>query len=463
MERPEIHGVISQEWSSAMRISLGASSNAAAMLQVLRKILVLELLFLRFPALQHRFSRWSAMAVGNGSLISDFHTEASKTGHGSVEVAHRRILFAAGGTGGHVYPAISIAQAIQELQPSVEIEFVGTKDRMEWRAVPRAGYIIRDIPATGLKRPVLSPENFWLPFKLLVSIIACWRILSKFKPDVVVGTGGYVSGPLCLAAALRRIPLVLQEQNSQPGLTNKILGRFARVVFVAFAGAAAHFSRDRCLVSGNPTRLGFNRYVSSLVARRLFFPEDESCATKKEVVLVLGGSLGAKSVNMALSSFVLESLGRNCRRYIIWQTGSQYYKQVLESVGSGHSRLAIHGFIESMETAYAAADLVVARAGAITCSEILVAGKPSILIPSPNVTDDHQTKNARSLEEAGVARVLADSSLQSSPRILADAIDELLGDRQRLDKMAMKALDLAIPDAAARIAQRILDIVNTNS
>ncbi|KAG6549625.1 hypothetical protein Mapa_008603 [Marchantia paleacea] len=380
-----------------------------------------------------------------------------------------RILMVAGGTGGHIYPAIAIADEIKNLNKTAQVQFAGTKDRMEWSAVPQAGYEISVVPAVAIRRPFYSLQNLLVPAKLLISLYSCWKLLNRIRPHVVVGTGGYVSGPLCLAAAISGYPVVIQEQNAYAGITNRLLGKIAQTIFVAFWAATAYFPKDRCMLYGNPTRVELRQYVSAAVARRFFFPQDDlqriadlghysGKRKKKEVVLILGGSLGALAINKVVADMVVKSLEENPERYIIWQTGPKYYEEMVQRVGQTHPRLAIFPYVSAMQMAYAAADLVVARAGAITCSELLVTGKPSILIPSRNVAEDHQTKNAEAMAEGGSARVLSESSLSSS--FLASMIDELLGDDILLTDMMEKALKAATPDASSQIAQHIIRLAN---
>ncbi|KAL2651260.1 hypothetical protein R1flu_019388 [Riccia fluitans] len=412
-----------------------------------------------------RKRRVSAQWEGNASIISS--TTAAADGQQQL-----KILIVAGGTGGHVYPGIAIADEIKNLDNTAQVEFAGTKDRLEWSAVPKAGFSISAVDAVAIRRPLYSLQNLLVPLKLLRALFSCWKLLNKIRPHVVVGTGGYVSGPLCLTAAICGYPVVIQEQNAYAGITNRLLGRIAQTVFVAFWAATAYFPKDRCMLYGNPTRVELGQYVSAAVARRIFFPNDEQRSTadlevaglqsgrrgKKEVVLILGGSLGSMAINEAMAGIAAKMLEEHPERYIIWQTGPKYYEDVLQGIAYSHPRLAVFPYVNAMQMAYAAADLVVARAGASTCSELLVTRKPSILIPSRNVTEDHQTKNAEAMTEAGCARLLSEEALTSSA--LASLIDELLGDNVLLSDMMEKALKAAAPDAAKQIAQHILLLAN---
>ncbi|KAJ7566824.1 hypothetical protein O6H91_02G120100 [Diphasiastrum complanatum] len=343
---------------------------------------------------------------------------------------------------------------------------------MEWSAVPKAGYPIKPLTAAGLQRPYMSFQNLLLPFKLLFSMWLSWKIIKDFRPDVVVGTGGYVAAPVCLVAALTGHPLVIQEQNACPGITNRILSQFAIKIFVAFSSAASFFPKEKCALRGNPTRLAFNRYISSAVSRRLFFPNGlpislqavrrrkhseqavlQANSDSLEVLLILGGSLGARSINLAVAGMVSEMLEKYPGRHVIWQTGVKYFDQMVSLV-KGHPRLVILGFIDKMEMAFAAADLVVARAGAITCSEILVAGKPSILVPSSNVAEDHQMKNASFMVQTGASKLLLDKGLNSET--LATVINDTLGSKGLVQGMSANASKAAAPYAARQIAEELL-------
>lgn len=249
-----------------------------------------------------------------------------------------RILFAAGGTGGHVYPALAIADEVKKLNPSSEILFVGTRERMEWKIVPTFGYSITSIPAVAIQRPFFRFVNALLPLRLLLCLFLSWRVVRKFKPDVVVGTGGYVAGPVCLMGFLSGAVVAIQEQNAFAGLSNKILGKVATVVFVAFAAAAASFPKHKCVLVGNPVRRVFQERIEKVSALHEFF--DVEFDGGEEVVVVVGGSLGALLVNEAMAGCVGSLLEMNPRRFVIWQTGSIHYDSMLLRVGS-HPRLAL--------------------------------------------------------------------------------------------------------------------------
>ncbi|MQM06117.1 hypothetical protein Taro_038942, partial [Colocasia esculenta] len=296
-----------------------------------------------------------------------------------------RVALAGGGTGGHIYPAIAIADEIRNADPGACILFLGSGTGMESVAVPSAGYDFVPVPSVRLARPVfLSPANILLPFRLLAAVIASWKKLREFDPQVVVGTGGYVAAPVCLAAVLLpRVRLVIQEQNSFPGIANRVLAPFAEKIFLAFPSSMTHFSTEKCVVSGNPVRLSLRRFVSKAVARSHFFPSASSrtVGSTAQVVLVLGGSSGAHAINITVLNMYSQMLSQHKNRFIIWQTGEDSFNE-MECLVKTHRRLLLTPFLHTMDLAYAAADVVVSRAGAMTCTEILTTGKPSILVKS---------------------------------------------------------------------------------
>lgn len=359
-----------------------------------------------------------------------------------------KILLAAGGTGGHVYPAIAIADAIKEEQPSSEILFVGTRNHMEWKAVPKAGYNIKNVWISGFHRR-MTPKNLLFPLKLVTSLVQSFSILGRFKPQVVVSCGGYAAGPVGWMAAQRNIPVVIQEQNSFPGVTNRLLGRSAERIFTAFEDAAEHFPAGKITLSGNPTRSSLKQASRENGLRDFDFTAD------KPVLLVLGGSGGAKSINDAMAAHVKE-LHDEQNIQIIWQCGAKYYDEISTAVQPDSMKnLRLKAYLDNMPEAYAAADLVLSRAGASSCSELMLTGKPSILVPSPYVAGDHQTKNARSMVESGASEILKDSDMKET---LTDLVERLITDQEKLRKMNEAALKLAKPKAAKLIAREILEI-----
>lgn len=368
----------------------------------------------------------------------------------STAMGTTKVLIAAGGTGGHVYPAIAIADALRNMSDKVDILFVGTKNHMEWEAVSKAGYDITSIWISGFHRR-FTFKNLLFPVKLTTSLVQSFRIISKYNPDVAVSCGGYVAGPVGWIAAKKGIPLVIQEQNSYPGVTNRILGRNAKLIFTAFKDADDYFPSDKTTLAGNPTRKSLTE------ADRQKSLEAFDFDSTKRTLLVLGGSGGAKRINEAMSRHI-QMLHDELNLQIIWQCGRRYYDQLRRDVKpESFKNLRLKDFIHDMPKAYAAADLVISRAGALSCSELALTGTPSILIPSPNVAGDHQAKNARSMVQAGAAKVAVDDKLET---MLADMVEEVITDKQQLTKMSEAAKKLARPNAAEEIATEILQMIN---
>jgi len=357
-----------------------------------------------------------------------------------------RVLLAGGGTGGHVYPAIAIADAIRNLDEEAALMFAGTRERMEWDAVPRAGYSIFPIRVSGLHRE-LSRRTLQFPLKLVQGFADSRRLVSDFDADVAVGTGGYVSGPVLMAASMRGVPIVIQEQNAYAGLTNRMLGRRAERVHVAFAEAEQYFPPSRCRLSGNPTRMELLKADPAEARVHFQVPSDA------RVLLVFGGSLGSSAINDAVER-LLPGLLYQEDRFVIWQSGARYYEALSQRIDE-HPRLRLLRYLDRMDLAYAVAELAVCRAGAITCSELMVTGTPAILVPSPNVAADHQTKNAKSMRQAGAADLLPESGLEAQ---LVPRVDDLMNDAGTRASMAAAARAMARPDAARDIATDVLEV-----
>ncbi|WP_420455827.1 undecaprenyldiphospho-muramoylpentapeptide beta-N-acetylglucosaminyltransferase [Rubrivirga sp.] len=364
-----------------------------------------------------------------------------------------RVLFACGGTGGHVYPAIAIADAVRQLRPQAAIAFAGTRDRMEWEAVPKAGYPIRAVTVSGFQRGLSASalaRNAAFPFKLAKGLWDSWRLVGAFDPDVVVGTGGYASGPVGLAASLRGRRLVLQEQNAYAGATNKLLASRADKVFLAFEAAVPYFDGAPTEVSGNPVRQDLVDVDQDEARAHWEIPE------AADVLLAMGGSLGAGPINGALK-LNLDALLADERAFVIWAAGKRYYDTLRAAVPE-HPRLRLVPYLDRMDLAYAAADLALCRSGAITCSELAVTGTPSVLVPSPNVTADHQTKNAQALVDAGAARLLPEPDLDLQFQAV---VPTLLHDGDARAAMSAAALRIARPEAATTIAQAVVALADT--
>lgn len=367
-------------------------------------------------------------------------------------MATYRVLMAAGGTGGHVYPAIAIADALKAQGSDMDIRFVGTKNHMEWTSVPKAGYEITPIWISGLQRR-LTPKNVLFPIKLLTALVQSYWLLRSFRPSIVISCGGYVAGPVGWVAAKLGIPIMIQEQNSYPGVTNRMLACYARRIFTAFPDAQNYFPKDRVLMLGNPTRNKL-RQANAQTAREYFrFTED------RPVLLVLGGSLGAKSINEAMRHS-LDTLHDIVGLQIIWQCGKRYIDDLEKDIDvEDYPRLRLHAYLDDMPAAYAAADLAVSRAGASSCSELMITGTPSVLVPSPHVAGDHQTMNARSMQEQGASEILEDDSLQDT---LSELVTRLLADHEQLRRMNDAALAMAKPMAAQDIAEEIRTTIETS-
>lgn len=372
------------------------------------------------------------------------------TGTHTAQPNAPRVLFACGGTGGHVYPAIAIADAIKAEYPAAAISFAGTRDRMEWTAVPKAGYEINAITVSGFQRGLsvrALTRNVTFPFKLLKGFWESMRLVSSFNPDVVVGTGGYVSGPVGLAGSVKKRPLVLQEQNAYAGATNKMLSKRAETIFIAFEAAKDYFPSNKCTVAGNPVRIELLNANADEACAHFGIPEGST------VLLAMGGSLGAGPINNAIKSN-LKSLLANENVFVIWQTGKRYF-EALDAEIEAHPHLKLLPYLDRMDLAYAAANIAVCRAGAITCSELAATGTPSILIPSPNVTADHQTKNAKALADVDAAKLLPETEIDSK---FADLVSGLIADSARREAMQSALARIAKPDAARTIADHVVGL-----
>ena len=362
----------------------------------------------------------------------------------------KRIILSGGGTGGHIYPAIAVAEALTRIlgAENVEILFVGAEGKMEMTAVPKAGYRINGVPIAGLQRS-LSLKNLLLPFKVIKSIREAKKILKGFQPDVVVGFGGYASAPVLWAAQRMGIPTVIQEQNSYAGLVNKIVGGKAKSICVAYDGMERFFPAERIVKTGNPLRSAFLAGQVDKQEALEYYGFNDSLP----VILVVGGSLGTRTLNNMMRSWIM-TLDGSAPVQVIWQTGRYYeqeMKQFLQHYPTGN--IWQGAFIDRMDYAYAAADVVISRSGACTVSELCLAGKPTLFVPSPNVAEDHQTKNAQALVDKKAARMVADSeavdcAISTALRMIADS-----GELTMLSKNISK---LAIADSADRVAAEAL-------
>ena len=363
----------------------------------------------------------------------------------------KKVIISGGGTGGHIFPALSIANALKRLDKDIEILFVGAEGKMEMEKVPEAGYKIVGLPVRGLQRK-LTLSNLKVLWNLWRSLKKAKRVVQEFKPDVVVGVGGYASGPIGKVAANAGIPLVLQEQNSYAGVTNKLLAKKAAKICVAYEGMERFFPKEKIIFTGNPVRKDLLNAANERAEGIAFYGLDAN----KKTVLITGGSLGAGSINKAMVRW-LEKIAGWKNVQVIWQCGSYYHKELEEQLkGRMPENVKFMPFLKRMDLAYACADLVVARAGAGTISELCLLGKAVVLVPSPNVAEDHQTKNAMALVNKQAAVMVKDSEVVER---LGEVMEHLLQDDGERKSLSEHILTLAMKDSDEVIAREILKII----
>jgi UDP-N-acetylglucosamine--N-acetylmuramyl-(pentapeptide) pyrophosphoryl-undecaprenol N-acetylglucosamine transferase len=363
-----------------------------------------------------------------------------------------KVIVSGGGTGGHIFPAVSIANELRDRFPETEILFVGALGKMEMERVPAAGYQIIGLPVMGFPRkPSFKMITF---FKMLYqSMRLANKIIKDFKPEVAIGVGGFASGPVLKAAVRKGVPAVLQEQNSYAGVTNKLLASKVNKICVAYPHMERYFPAEKIVLTGNPIRKNLIDAIVNKEDALKYFKLDG----KRPVVLIVGGSLGARSINESVMANL--ELIRTSETQVIWQTGSYYYKEMLERLGENYpGNLQPMEFVLRMDLAYAVADVVISRAGAGTISELCLLGKPSVLVPSPNVAEDHQTKNAMALVENQAALLIKDAD---SKRDLLTETFKLLGDKPRLKSLSENIQKLGRPNAAKDIVDVILEVVES--
>jgi UDP-N-acetylglucosamine--N-acetylmuramyl-(pentapeptide) pyrophosphoryl-undecaprenol N-acetylglucosamine transferase len=353
-----------------------------------------------------------------------------------------KFILSGGGTGGHIYPAIAIANELKLQFPDAEFLFVGAKDKMEMQKVPQAGYEIKGLWIAGLQRK-LTLQNMMFPLKLATSLLESRRIIKQFKPNVVIGTGGFASGPLLQAAGGAGIPTVIQEQNSFPGITNKLLSKKANSICVAYQNLERFFPKEKIVLTGNPVRQDLIDIDSKRNEAIAFYDLDPN----KKTLLVLGGSLGARRINQLIEKELQNILSQDVQ--ILWQCGKLYFEDYKKH---NQQNVRVVDFIERMDFVYAAADIIISRAGASSVSELCIVGKPVIFIPSPNVAEDHQTKNAQAIVEAKGAVLLKESELESQFSIVFEA---LLKDKGKQGQLSENIKKLARPDAVKVIVEEI--------
>ena len=364
----------------------------------------------------------------------------------------KRIILSGGGTGGHIYPAVAVAEALKRRYGNdVEILFVGAEGKMEMEKVPALGYEIVGLPILGIQRQ-FTWKNLTVPFRLIGSILKARKVIRQFKPDAVIGFGGYASGPVLWAAQQMGVPTLIQEQNSFAGVANKILARKAERICVAYDGTERFFPADKIVMTGNPLRGNFGRGTVDRSEALAYYGFNDSLP----VVLVVGGSLGTRTLNNMMKKWVA-TLDGKAPVQVIWQTGKFYEREMREFLAEHPTENIWQGaFIERMDYAYEAADLVISRSGACTVSELCLVGKPTLFIPSPNVAEDHQTKNAMALVEKSAAVMVRDADAVEC------AIDEalsLLANPEKLQSLAQNIAHLAISDSADRIVSEIEKVI----
>lgn len=361
-----------------------------------------------------------------------------------------RILIGGGGTGGHVFPAIAIADALKALRPGWDFLFVGARGKMEMERVPEAGYRIEGLPVAGFQRR-LTLKNLSFFTKLLRSMFLARKIIRDYRPDVAIGVGGYASGPILKAASRRKVPCVIQEQNSYAGLTNRLLAKTSAFACVAYEGMEKYFPGTRIHLTGNPVR----KSLVNLGADRAAAIEELGLEKGRRTCLVIGGSLGARTLNRSL----IRDLAKLDREdvQVLWQCGRFYHEEVLAAVEpAGMKHIHVLPFISRMDLAYTAADVIISRAGAISISELCLVGKAAILVPSPNVAEDHQRHNAEALVAKQAALMVPDAAAGDE---LVDRLLTLLGDMTMQEKLAANIRKLGIGDAAGRIADLVIELI----
>jgi len=361
-----------------------------------------------------------------------------------------KVIISGGGTGGHIFPALAIANQIKEEHPDADILFVGANGKMEMEKVPAAGYPIKGLDVVGFHRKKLW-KNFSFPFKLMKSLRAAKTIVKEFKPDIAIGVGGYASGPTLKMAGKAGVLTLLQEQNSYAGMTNKLLAKKANKICVAYDNMEAFFPADKIVMTGNPVRSDILDVSGKKDEAISHFKLDPN----KKTILIIGGSLGARTVNNSIKAGLDQFGPANVQ--VIWQTGKIYFDEMEKAANSaGNPDVKPMAFISRMDLAYAAADVVISRAGALSVSELCLVKKPCILVPSPNVAEDHQTKNAKSLVDKSAAVLVKDVDAQAN---LVQTVLTLFDDQQRMDALSANITLLGKPDAAKDIVKQVMAVI----
>jgi UDP-N-acetylglucosamine--N-acetylmuramyl-(pentapeptide) pyrophosphoryl-undecaprenol N-acetylglucosamine transferase len=361
-----------------------------------------------------------------------------------------RVIISGGGTGGHIFPAIAIANSFRERNRDAQILFVGAKGRMEMTRVPEAGYKIIGLWISGLQRK-LTWSNLLFPVKVVVSYVRAAMIIKRYKPHVVIGTGGYASGPIMMAATRSGVPTVIQEQNSFAGLANKQVADRVNKVCVAYEGMEKYFPKQKIVFTGNPVRKDIITVSQKTAQAKTHFGFEAN----RKTLLIIGGSLGARTINESILGGIEKLIDAQVQ--VIWQTGKGYYESYKSQLGKYNlKRIRVQDFVREMDLAYAAADVVISRSGAIAVSELCISGKPVILVPSPNVAEDHQTKNALALVSKNAALMVADKDAKSK---LVDEALKLIFDEQLALRLSQNILRLARPNATEDIVSEIEKLI----
>ena len=357
-----------------------------------------------------------------------------------------KFILSGGGTGGHIYPAIAIANELKSRCPTAEFLFVGAQDKMEMQKVPQAGYPIQGLWIAGLQRR-LTFDNALFPVKLLSSLLKSRQIIKRFQPDVVIGTGGFASGPLLQMANSAGIPTVIQEQNSFPGITNKLLSKKANAICVAYENLERFFPKEKMVLTGNPVRQDLIDVESKRAEGITHFNLDPN----KKTILILGGSLGARRVNQLIEKELEFFASQNVQ--LLWQCGKLYFEEYQKY---NWANVQVMAFIERMDLVYAAADVVISRAGASSVSELCIVGKPVVFIPSPNVAEDHQTKNAQSVADKNGAILIRESELDTT---FESTLSDLIANESKQQELSQNIKKLALPNATKAIVEEILKLI----
>ncbi len=362
-----------------------------------------------------------------------------------------RVIISGGGTGGHVFPAIAIANEIKRIQPESEILFVGAKGKMEMQKVPEAGYKIIGLEVVGLQRR-LTFKNLAFPFKLLKSLRSAKKIITDFNPNIVIGVGGYASGPTLREASKKGIPTLLQEQNSYAGLTNKLLAKSAKCICVAYDNMEIFFPENKIVLTGNPVR----KDILDLTHKRKDAISHFNLDSNKKTILILGGSLGSRTINNTIKDKL--KILKDQPVQLLWQTGKYYFTEMESAVKANNCQAVFPlAFIKKMDLAYASADVIISRAGALSVSELCLVKKPTIFVPSPNVSEDHQTKNAKSLVNKNAAVHVEDNDART--KLVEIALD-LIHNEARSSELSDNIAKLGKPDATEKIVKEVFKIID---